>query len=141
GARPEYLLHRFRQQFQQPQEQTLTYTFRYGHRVALLANHLITHNRDRNDVLCRAHPHNPQTEIKLVEAAEEPPAILQILEQQQAAGRPLPTIAILVRVWSQAVNIELALLSANVPYVIDQNKGALFTRELATLMDLLAFAD
>lgn len=141
GARPEYLLHRFRHQFREPVEQTLTYTFRYGHRVALLANHLITHNRDRNDVLCRAHPGNPATRTYLVEAPEEPAQILEILAQQQAQGTPLQDIAILVRVWSQAVNIELALLANDIPYAIDQNKGALFTRELVTMMDLLAFAD
>ncbi len=141
GARPEFLLQRFRHQFPNAQELTLTYSFRYGHRVALLANHLITHNRERNDVLCRAHPDNPATSIQLLECQDEPQAILGFLQQQIDAGVPLQDVAVLVRVWSQAVNIELALLAADIPYSIGQNKGALFTRELVALLDLLAFAD
>ncbi len=141
GARPEFLLQRFRHQFRDAQELTLTYSFRYGHRVALLANHLITHNRERNDVLCRAHPDNPATLVALQETQDEPQAILAFLHQQIDAGQPLRDVAVLVRVWSQAVNIELALLAADIPYSIGQNKGALFTRELVALLDLLAFAD
>src|SRR5690606_27811439 len=124
GARPEFLLQRFRHQFPNAQELTLTYSFRYGHRVALLANHLITHNRERNDVLCRAHPDNPATSIQLLETQDEPQAILAFLQQfvprhpqqQNDAGVPLQDVAVLVRVWSQAVNIELALLAADIPY-------------------------
>ncbi len=46
----------------------------------------------------------------------------------------------LVRVWSQSVPIELRLLARGVPYRIDAHKGALFTREVAALMELLALA-
>jgi DNA helicase II / ATP-dependent DNA helicase PcrA len=142
GARPEYLLTRFREEFPASRDQTLTFSFRYGHRVALLANHLITHNKDRNsDVLCKAHPGNPATGIHLLETQNEPESILSIVRQYQADSIALSTITVLVRVWSQAVNIELALLAADIPYRIDDNKGALFTREVDTLLDLLAYAD
>lgn len=161
GARPEFILRRFADEFDDPTELTLSYTFRYGHRLALLANHLITHNLGRKDVLCHAHPGTPATRIRHESPTDEAQFIVELAQAIQSAGaagqngspgkdEPAPEtpppasslndIAILVRVWSQSVPIELRLLAHQIPYRIDANKGALFTREIEALTQLLMIA-
>ena len=135
GARPEFILKRFSDEFESPLEQTLSYSFRYGHRVALLANHLICHNTGRKDVLCHAHPSTPDTGIALHESDHDDETVVQLLHQQPA--ETLANTAILFRVWSQSVPIELKLLSRQIPYRIDAGKGALFSREVQAVTALL----
>ncbi|MBQ0832496.1 ATP-dependent helicase [Marinobacter sp.] len=135
GAKPEFILKRFSDEFESPLEQTLSYTFRYGHRVALLANHLICHNTGRKDVLCHSHPSTPATEVRLHRAESDADTVLQILGQQ--TDIKLADTAILFRVWSQSVPIELKLLAQQIPYRIDAGKGALFSREVQAITALL----
>lgn len=135
GAKPEFILKRFSDEFESPLEQTLSYTFRYGHRVALLANHLICHNTGRKDVLCHSHPSTPATEVTLHRAESDADTVLQILGQQ--TDFKLADTAILFRVWSQSVPIELKLLAQQTPYRIDAGKGALFSREVQAITALL----
>ncbi len=135
GARPEFILRKFSDEFESPLEQTLSYTFRYGHRVALLANHLICHNTGRRDVMCHSHPGTPDTEIHLHQAENDGNQVLSIL--QGLAPEQQSQSAILFRVWSQSVPIELKLLARQIPYRIDAGKGALFSREVQAVQALL----
>ncbi|RBW49137.1 ATP-dependent helicase [Marinobacter sp. F3R11] len=144
GARPEFILKRFSDEYESPLEQTLSYTFRYGHRVALLANHLICHNSGRKDVLCHSHPSTPATEIALHRTENDADTVLQILSPEpegtssdKPSGAAADT-AILFRVWSQSVPIELKLLARQIPYRIDAGKGALFSREVQAITALLS---
>ncbi|PCM42920.1 ATP-dependent helicase [Marinobacter sp. ANT_B65] len=143
GAKPEFILKRFSDEYESPLEQTLSYTFRYGHRVALLANHLICHNTGRKDVLCHSHPSTPATEITLHRTENDADTILQILSPEakgtslEKAAGPAEDTAILFRVWSQSVPIELKLLARQIPYRIDAGKGALFSREVQAITALL----
>jgi DNA helicase-2/ATP-dependent DNA helicase PcrA len=135
GAKPEFILRRFSDEFESPLEQTLSYTFRYGHQVALLANHLICHNTGRKDVMCHSHPSTPATTVDLHRAENDGDQVLHILQQQ--APEQNSQTAILFRVWSQSVPIELKLLARQVPYRIDAGKGALFSREVQAITALL----
>ncbi|TNE95723.1 MAG: ATP-dependent helicase [Gammaproteobacteria bacterium] len=135
GAKPEFILKRFSDEFESPLEQTLSYTFRYGHQVALLANHLICHNTGRKDVLCHSHPSTPATVAELHRNNNDSEVILSILDQPSQLT-PNDT-AILFRVWSQSVPIELKLLARQIPYRIDSGKGALFSREVQSITALL----
>ncbi|WBU41069.1 ATP-dependent helicase [Marinobacter alkaliphilus] len=135
GAKPEFILRRFSDEFESPLEQTLRYTFRYGHQVALLANHLICHNTGRKDVMCHSHPSTPATTVDLHRAENDGDQVLRILQQQ--APEQNSQTAILFRVWSQSVPIELKLLAQQVPYRIDAGKGALFSREVQAITALL----
>lgn len=135
GAKPEFILKRFSDEFESPLEQTLSYTFRYGHRVALLANHLICHNTGRKDVLCHSHPSTPATEVELHRVDSDSDAVVRILQQTPEAN--LSDTAILFRVWSQSVPIELKLLARQIPYRIDAGKGALFSREVQAITSVL----
>ncbi len=135
GAKPEFILRRFREEFDEPLQQTLSFSFRYGHRVALLANHLITNNQGRNDVLCHAHPTTPASHVQLHESDSDSAVVLRLLEDltPEQQGQT----AILFRVWSQGVPIELRLLARQIPYRIDAGKGALFSREVDAITGLL----
>ena len=135
GAKPEFILRRFSDEFESPLEQTLSYTFRYGHQVALLANHLICHNTGRKDVLCHSHPSTPATQAELHRAENDGDQVLKILQQQSPEQNS--QTAVLVRVWSQSVPIELKLLARQIPYRIDAGKGALFSREVQAITALL----
>jgi len=135
GAQPGFILSRFSEEFGNPLAQTLSYTFRYGHRVALLANHLISHSRGRRDVMVHAHPSTPATSVHLHRSSDDAARVLGILEQLTQAQQS--DTAILFRVWSQSVPIELKLLARQIPYRIDAGKGALFSREADAIRALL----
>lgn len=135
GARPEFILSRFREEFEQPRCHTLSYSFRYGHRLALLANHLITRNLGRHDVLCRAHPSTPPTRIHLHQSDSDAPVVVKLMEAMPREARE--QTAILFRVWSQSVAVELQLLARQIPYRINAGKGALFSREVTAVTGLL----
>ncbi|MCG8612834.1 MAG: ATP-dependent helicase [Pseudomonadales bacterium] len=148
GAKPEYILNRFAKEFPNPKQLTLSYTFRYGHRIALLANHLITHNKGRNNVLCRSHPMVSDSSISLHYGADAE-QILELVNTlsgqdpssgSDQSGRRLSDITILCRVWSQSITIELALLANRVPYQISAGKGALHSKEMNAVRCLLEFA-
>lgn len=138
GAQPQFILSRFSEEFSHPREQTLSYTFRYGHRVALLANHLIAHNRRRREVMALAHPSTPATEVRIHRSENHSAQVLAILKSLNRAQ--LSDTAILFRVWSQSVAIELKLLAQQIPYRIDAGKGALFSREADAIRALLTVA-
>ncbi len=135
GAKPEFILRRFSDEFESPLEQTLSFTFRYGHQVALLANHLICHNTGRKDVLCHSHPSTAATHTELHRAENDGDQVLKILQTQSPDENS--ETAVLFRVWSQSVPIELKLLARQVPYRIDAGKGALFSREVQAMTALL----
>lgn len=135
GARPDFILKRFSEEFESPLEQTLSYTFRYGHQVALLANHLICHNTGRKNVLCHSHPTTPATGITLHQHENDSDVVFKLLQPMDE--ETLGSTAILFRVWSQSVPIELKLLARQVPYRIDAGKGALFSREVQAITSLL----
>src|SRR5690606_16105052 len=97
--------------------------------------HLITRNSGRKDVLCHAHPVTPDTQIQLHETASDADTVLAILESLPETEQA--RTAILFRVWSQSVPIELKLLSREIPYRIDAGKGALFSRGVEALTGLL----
>lgn len=135
GARPDFILHRFGQEFDRPRQQTLSVSFRHGHRIALLANHLITHNQGRRDILSHAHENTPYSGVSLHEQDSDSEAVLTIIEQQTPDERSQS--AVLFRVWSQSVAIELKLLARQIPYRIDAGKGALFSREVEGITAVL----
>lgn len=135
GARPEFILTRFREEFDEPLQQTLSYSFRYGHRLALLANHLITRNQGRHDVLSHAHPSTPPTQVRLHRSESEAAVIVSLLEPLSPEERR--QTALLFRIWSQSLPIELQLLARQIPYRIDAGKGALFSREVSAVTGLL----
>jgi DNA helicase-2/ATP-dependent DNA helicase PcrA len=138
GAKPDYIIKGFSEEFADASLLTLSYSFRYGHGVSLLANHLISHNRSRLPVLCKSHHANPQTGIYLHASNDDGQTLVKHLRALEL--KDLSQSVILARVWSQTVNIELALLEAAIPYHIDGHPGVFHSNEIRAIRALLALA-
>jgi len=135
GANPDYIIKGFAQEFPDATPLNLSYSFRYGHTVSLLANHLISQNKGRVGLLCRSHSSTPQTKVLRHECRDETQGVIEILK---AISQPeLRQCAILARVWSQTVGIELALLENLIPYQIDGHRGVFSLTETRSLRGIL----
>ncbi|WP_237068245.1 ATP-dependent helicase [Microbulbifer guangxiensis] len=133
GSKPAYLLRYFDGDFPPSNVYQLSRTFRYGHELSLAANHFIQHNRERADILCISPENGPETRVQLQATDNEPRWLVEHLRRIQKQGGKLAGVAILVRLWSVAAPIELALLAANIPYHSANRNTVLSRRELRPL--------
>ncbi len=153
GARPEYITDRFQLDFSQPSDYLLSHTFRYGHTLSLAANHLIAHNPRRDGRLCLSSPGTPVTAITLLAepALAAAPAdkgkprpgqhpLPGVVKDWLAKGRSLGEAAVLVRLFAQAVPVELALLQAGIPYRLVGNTTVFECPEIVALLGYLQLA-
>ena len=140
GARPEYILKTFAEDFPNPVHYSLSYTFRYGHKLALVADHLITKNKGRGDTLCIAHGTTSNTRVERIEKNDHARWLAEHVTTLNAGGCSLSDITVLVRLWSQAVTLELALLEFGIPFISEAEKGAFDRQEIQFLISLLELA-
>ncbi|MBY6189108.1 ATP-dependent helicase [Microbulbifer agarilyticus] len=133
GSRPEFLLRLFDGDFPPSNVYRLSRTFRYGHTLSLAANHFIQNNRERADILCVSGIPDAETAIQQVTAANEGKWLVEHLRRCRQNGSDLGEIAILVRLWSLAAPLELALLANNIPYRSGNRNTVLSRRELRPL--------
>lgn len=150
GSKPEYITKEFEKAFNAPTSlgeavQTthtsyqLPHTFRYGHKLSLLANQVIGENQDREDVLCLSHPTTPNTRIHLQHHSDYSQQVLTLLKEL-AEKRPLEDVAILNRLWGISAPIELALLQEDMPYQLDHSQTVLDRFELQIFWILFEIA-
>lgn len=136
GARPEYITSRFANDFPDPVNYQLSYTFRYGHKLSIAANHLIANNRKRDQKLCVSHHANPPTTISWVEEGRGEP-VLGVVNRWLDSGRTLSEAAVLVRLFAQSVPVELALLEAGIPYRLEGGADVFDCVEIKALLGYL----
>lgn len=129
GAKPEYLQSLFDVDFPNPVVYSLSYTFRYGHKLSLVASHVIRNNSNRDGQFCISHDTTPNTDIQALsyKLDHEHPAITAIKEWHDS-GRLLSEVAILVRLYGMSAAIELGLLKNKIPY-IGSEKHTVFGRK------------
>ena len=150
GSKPEYITKEFEKAFNAPDAsgvelQTthtsyqLPHTFRYGHKLSLLANQVIGENQDREDVLCLSHPTTPNTRIHLQHHSDYSQQVLSLLKEL-AEKRPVEDVAILNRLWGISAPIELALLQEDMPYQLDHSQTVLDRFELQVFWILFEIA-
>jgi DNA helicase-2/ATP-dependent DNA helicase PcrA len=141
GAKPEYLIRGFSKEFPDAQNLTLSYSFRYGHKVSLLANHLITNNKNRQNLLCKSFSANPATDVTEHVCENDAASITALLSASTLSE--LNQTAILARAWSQTVGIELSLLERKIPYHIE-GKNSVFNlveaQSIRAIIELVAGA-
>lgn len=135
GARPDFMLSAFGQQFPNPQHYTLSYSFRYGHTLALAANHLIDENREREPQLCLATAQHADTDIQRFDQLS---ALLPVI-QQVGLAEGFHRCAVLVRSWALSVPIQLAFLQQQIPFKLLQQGHFVFNQPLVT--QFLAYLD
>ncbi|MCX2782537.1 ATP-dependent helicase [Microbulbifer thermotolerans] len=133
GSKPKFLLTYFDGDFPPSNVYHLSRTFRYGHQLSLAANHFIGHNRERADIFCVSADCKQRTDIELVQTDRETHWLVEHLRRRQKHAQPLGQTAILVRLWSVAAPVELALLANNIPYKSANSNTVLSRRELRPL--------
>jgi DNA helicase-2/ATP-dependent DNA helicase PcrA len=136
GAQPKYIVSRFARDFPKPTKYTLSYSFRYGHRLALAANHLISNNKLRDRKLCLARSENPDTRITCL-PEKDPHPLISTLQKWQKSNRGLDEAAVLVRIYAQAIPVELALLEHNIPYRLVGSETVFSCPEIRALLGYL----
>lgn len=134
GARPEYMLRRFQQDFPEVIDYPLTHTFRFGHSLALAANQVITHNQERPNQITLAADAASSTELLQGQGCSW---LLQQLDSWQAKY-PQGRAAVLVRSWSQSLDVQLELLKAHRPFLLARQEHFIFNRP--QIRGLLAYA-
>lgn len=139
GARPEYIVSRFSADFPGAQEYLLPHTFRFGHALALLGNHSVKHNSQRDSKFCLAAPANPLTELER-RRDDDPQLYRGIVARHLQGGGKLAEIAVLVRLYSFAAAAELELLEAAVPFNLEGREGLFRRREIRALLGYLRYA-
>lgn len=134
GARPDYMLTRFTEDFPGPhQDYPLSTTFRFGHALALASNACIRHNRQRPDQLTLALPEQ-HTDLLVGQGCEW---LLQQAADWQLR-HPQGRQAILVRSWAQSLPLQLSLLQQGCPFDLGRQEHFVFNRP--QIRGLLAYA-
>lgn len=112
----------------------LSYTFRCGPRVALLADHLISHNQVRSQALMIAAAGNIDTQVELMPVSANAPSGLVDLLIPYASQGTLHDATMLARNFSHLVPYELELSEAGISFHVYGREGLLYLPEIAALV-------
>lgn len=140
GARPEYLETLFDADFEGAATYRLSYTFRYGHRLSLISNHIISNNLRRDDKMCLSHDSTPDTSIVMMADNGSAGAAIDTLKTWVDSGRSLSDAAVLVRLYGMSARIELGLLKERIPYRLDGRESVFQRKEARMLFGYLRLA-
>jgi DNA helicase-2/ATP-dependent DNA helicase PcrA len=123
GAYPRFLLEEFEQHHTPTTKYHLSNTFRYGHRLSLMANHLIRHNREREDTFCVSHAVCPDTQVTLTydQSVNGKTAVQHIADQWIEDGNEWENLAILIRDNASATGLMLDFLTRDTPFCLKGN--------------------
>jgi len=137
GSSPDFITRTFARDFPSPVTYCLSHTFRFGHSLALMANHLISHNREREPILTASAPGTPSTRIQTATTNDHGKRIVATIERLCTAGAKPSAMAVLCRLWSYARPVELELLARGIPYRMDGEQSILQCREIRPLWHCL----
>jgi DNA helicase-2/ATP-dependent DNA helicase PcrA len=140
GSRPDFILGLFEREFGDVQRYCLSQTFRFGHRISLIANACIRHNKKRLKSICLSAPGTPSTEAFHQMSEDDAHVVLAILKEICSSGIPLSKIGLLVRAYGHAVGVELMLLREGITYNHGASKKLCDRDEVQMLACLLSFA-
>lgn len=138
GARPEYIVRRFREDFNGAVSYSLSFSFRFGHRLSLAAGHLIGNNQFRDRKLCLSHHTTPDTRLFSRVEDSFPHPIISIIENWLNSGGKLVEIAVLVRLYASTIPVELALLEHDIPYRLEGHQPVFLCPEIRGLFGYLS---
>ena len=120
GSTPYYMLEGFVKDFKNVSKYQLSYTFRYGDLISLMANNIITNNKKRHDNLCVSYPEmQRKTNVSILDSTDK---VVQKLKDLIKSGVPANEIAILVRKYNSTTVFELSCLYNNLEYNVVADK-------------------
>jgi len=134
GASPDIMATQFDQDFAQAITYPLSTSFRFGHSIGLMASSVITEN-DLDALVIGA---GEQTQVSFARAPKTGKALLGELKAWVDEGRALNETAVLVRLYSDMVPVQLALMHKGVPYQLHGDSPLLENRQIRMLMAYLA---
>ncbi|GMN88776.1 ATP-dependent helicase [Francisella sciaenopsi] len=121
GSTPYYMLEGFKKDFKNVRQYSLSYTFRYGDLVSLMANNIITNNKKRHDNLCITYPKlNKTTDISILDSSDK---VVLKLKALINSGVKASDIAILVRKYNSTTVFELSCLYHDLAYNVVADKN------------------
>lgn len=138
GSNPGFML-TFANDFPPCTNLALSKTFRYGHRLSLLSNHLISNNTERFDSITTSADGTPDTVVKVTPTATPASDIIKSLMEHMEGGGDPSDCAVLIRRWSQAMLFELSFLLRRVPYKMPPEFALPSSKEIKLLSVLLTF--
>lgn len=121
GARPDFIAGLFEQYFTNTKVFHLSCTFRFGHKVSLMANSVIRRNSTKLSNLCISHPTTPRSEVNLYFEDN----VYNMLRVLQTSTQ---TQAILARTKASLAEAEIALRMHKLPYRYLNGTSSIHTR-------------
>lgn len=134
GASPEIMASQFDKDFSHVVTYPLSTSFRFGHAVGLMASSVISEN-DPDSLVIGA---GERTRVSFARAPKTGKALLSELKSWVEEGRALSDTAVLVRLYSDMVPVQLALMHKGVPYQLHGDSPLLENRQIRMLMAYLA---
>ncbi len=139
GSDPSIMLKGFGEDFKDVSQYALSKTFRFGQKVCDAANHLIAHNKLRFDTNT-IPAQDKETRIHLIGKGDY--QIDKIISTCLSTHcEQYSNIAILVREFAHAVETEIGLLSAEIPYQLTGGKGFFETDVVRSMLGFLRLHD
>ncbi|MGQ4002344.1 ATP-dependent helicase [Francisellaceae bacterium CB299] len=121
GSTPYYMLEGFKKDFKNVSRYQLSYTFRYGDLVSLMANNIISNNKNRDDNLCITYPNiDRKTDISILDTSDK---VVLKLKALINSGVKAKDIAILVRKYNSTTVFELSCLYNDLAYNVVADKN------------------
>jgi DNA helicase-2/ATP-dependent DNA helicase PcrA len=138
GAKSEYIVKRFREDFRGAVPYRLSFSFRFGHRLSLAAGHLIANNNFRDRKICFSSHTNPDTRLFRRPENSLPHPIIHIIDQWLKSGGRADQIAVLVRLYAATIPVELALIERDIPYLMEGHETVFLCPEIKGLLGYLS---
>lgn len=118
----------------------MTRTFRFGHGLALMANHLIVKNNVRDDHLVIACQDNPRTAIEHWPIIRNKPSGIVDLVGPYAAAEQLHRLLMVERNFNHGIQFEIELTEAKIPFFVEGRAPLIWVPEIAAIVCALCLA-
>ena len=137
GAKPEYIVELFEDDFEDAFIYTLSRTYRFGDRLSLFMNNIISNNKNRDNKICISHDRNKITNITFCEQKYSSNTLAEEINKSVSNNEKYSDNAILLRKFSMSIYPEIKLFSNGIPYEIIGGESIFQRGELLSLEFIL----
>lgn len=137
GAKPEYIVELFEDDFEDAFVYTLSRTYRFGDKLSLYMNNIISNNKNRDNKICISYDRNKVTNINYHEQKYSNNVLSDEIQKSICNGEKYSDNAILLRKFSMSIYPEIKLFSKGIPYQIVGGDSIFQRGELLSLEFIL----
>ena len=134
GANPNIMSNQIDTDFIGLNNYALSQSFRFGHQIGMMATNLLAHNNSNTLVI----GNEENTECVFTESERVGKALLVELKRWRRLHNTLSNGVVLVRLYSDMVPIQLALMHKRIPYQLHGDSPLLENRQVRMLMSYIA---